>query len=87
MGSTVTLSFRVSPEKAEALEKLSRSTERPKAWLLERALEGYLRDQAWQITAVEEGIAAAEAGETVAHEEVRDWLSSWGREDERDPPA
>ncbi len=85
--ATVTISFRVSSEKADALERLSRSTDRPKSWLLEQALEQYLLDQAWQIEAIEAGVKAAEAGDIVSHERVREWLMSWGKEDEREPPA
>lgn len=85
--SSITLSFRVSPEKAKALEQLAASTDRPRAWLLERALDDYLLDQAWQIQVIEEGLAAAEAGQKVSHTQVREWLLSWGKEDEREPPA
>ena len=87
MGETVTLAFRVPPKKAAALEKLSQSTERPKAWLLEQALDEYLLEQAWQIEAIEKGIAHAEAGRMIPHERVREWLLSWGTEDELDPPV
>ena len=86
MGETVTLAFRVPPEKAAALDKLSKSTERPKAWLLEQALDEYLLDQAWQIEAIEEGIADAEAGRMIPHERVVEWLESWGTENELEPP-
>ena len=86
MGETVTLAFRVPSMKAAALEKLARSTERPKAWLLEQALDEYLLDQAWQIEAIEEGIADAEAGRMIPHERVVEWLESWGTENELEPP-
>ena len=38
------------------------------------------------IKAIEEGIADAEAGRMIPHERVREWLPSWGTEDELDPP-
>lgn len=85
--ATVTISFRVSAAKADALERLSQSIDRPKSWLLERALEQYLLDQAWQIEAIEAGVKAADAGDVVHHECVREWLISWGKEDESEPPA
>ena len=84
---TVTLAFRVRREKAAALEKLAESTDRDKSWLLEQALDQYLVDQAWQIEALEEGIADADAGRMVPHEKMREWLLSWGKEDELEPPA
>ena len=40
----------------------------------------------WQIEAIEEGIRDARAGRTIPHERVREWLESWGKEDELDPP-
>ena len=83
---TVTLAFRVRREKAAALEKLAESADRDRSWLLEQALDAYLLNQAWQIEAIEEGIAAADAGEKVSHARVREWLLSWGKEDELEPP-
>ena len=88
MGSerTVTLAFRVPQEKAAALEKLAASTDRDKSWLLEKALDAYLLSQAWQIEAIEGGVADADAGSVVPHEKVREWLLSWGRDEELPPP-
>jgi len=84
---TVQIGFRVKPEKANLLEKLSISTQRPRSWLLEQALDSYLEAQAWQIAHIEKGLADAEAGHTVPHERVREWLMTWGSEEENAPPA
>ena len=84
---TVVLSVRVSAEKAAAIDKLAKSTDRSKQWLLEQAVDAYLLSQSWQIEMVEEGLAAADAGDKVPHERVRAWLKSWGKEDELEPPA
>ena len=43
--------------------------------------------EAWQIAAIEEGIAAADAGDMIPHERIREWLLSWGTEDENEPPV
>ena len=83
---TVTLAFRVPREKAAALEQLATSTERDKSWLLEQALDQYLLSQAWQIEAIEEGIADAEAGRMIPHDKMREWLLSWGKDGEIEPP-
>ena len=83
---SVMLSFRVSGEKASILDRLAKSTERSKSWLLERALDDYLASQAWQVAAVEEGLADVEAGRVISHEEMRQWLLSWGKDDELEPP-
>ena len=40
------VSVRLADETARALEKLARSTDRPKTYFIEKALESYLADQA-----------------------------------------
>ena len=85
--NTIPLSFRVSPEKAEKLAQLAAATDRPQSWLLEQALNEFLAIQASQIVQIETGLADADAGRMVPHEQVREWLESWGDDDEVDPPA
>jgi len=84
---SVQLGFRVRPEKARLLAELSRATDRPRSWLLEQALDGFLDSQAWQIGHIEEGLADADAGRMIPHQRIRDWLMTWGDEDEREPPV
>ena len=45
--------------------------------------DGY---EEWKLSEVQAGIAEAEAGETVPHEKVADWLRSWGATNELPPP-
>ena len=87
MAQSVSLSFRVSPEKAEQLQRLAEATERPKSWLLEQALENYLEVQAWQLARIDEGLAELEAGKGIEHERVVEWIRSWGTDEELDPPS
>ncbi len=84
---TVQVGFRVNPEKAKALTELSAATQRPRAWLLEQALDNYLESQSWQVAHIKEGLAEAEAGQVIPHDEVREWLITWGNEKEGEPPA
>lgn len=84
---TIQLGFRVHPEKAGLLEELSISTDRPRSWLLEQALDSYLESQAWQIAHIKEGLADADAGRMVPHERIREWLVTWGSEDEGESPV
>ena len=84
---TIQVGFRVKPAKAKLLDELSAATERPRAWLLEQALDNYLEAQSWQIAHIEEGLADAEAGRTVPHERVSEWLMTWGSDNEGEPPA
>lgn len=81
------ISVRVSAETRERLEALAKATERSRSWHVEKALAEYLDIQSWQVAHIEAGIAALDKGRTVAHEAVRNWLTTWGGEDERDPPA
>ncbi len=87
MASSVSLSFRVSPEKAAQLQSLAEATDRPKSWLLEQALENYLEVQAWQLAQIDAGLEDLKAGRMIEHERVVAWLESWGKPDELDPPT
>lgn len=80
------ISFRISGEKLDRLEYLAEATDRPRSWHIEQALSAYLDLQSWQIEHIAEGVADAEAGRVAAHEDVRAWLSTWGTEDEGQPP-
>lgn len=40
----------------------------------------------WARREIEAGLAEANAGETVPHEKVAEWLGSWGKERELPPP-
>jgi predicted transcriptional regulator len=42
--------------------------------------------EAWQVAEVRAGIAELDAGETVSHEEVSEWLRSWGGPNEDKVP-
>ena len=81
------LSFRVSEETATELEALAEATARPRSWLLEQALEQYLEHQRWQIAHMQAGIRELDAGNSLPHEDVVDWLRTWGTERETEPPA
>jgi predicted transcriptional regulator len=40
----------------------------------------------WKLAEIRAGIAEADAGETVPHEQIADWLRSWGSGNELPPP-
>ena len=86
MPRSVSLSFRVVPEAAERLDRLSAATDRPRSWLLEQALDSYLETQAWQVEHIRQGLEEIRGSEGVPHEEVKDWLCGWGTPAERDAP-
>lgn len=80
------LSFRVAEETANQLDALADSTERPRSWLLEQALEQYLERQNWQVAHIQHGLRELDAGASVDHAKVADWLQSWGTDSETEPP-
>ena len=86
MPPSTAVSFRIPPDKAEQLEALAKQTDRPRSWLLEQALDAYLEAHAWQVRHIREGLAELRRGEHVAHEEVVDWLATWGSASGEDGP-
>jgi predicted transcriptional regulator len=86
MARTIPLSFRVSAERAQRIDRLSKATDRPRSWVLEQALDAYLDSQEWQITHIQRGLAEIERGEGVAHDKVEKWLAGWGDDREDDAP-
>lgn len=86
MTRTVPLSLRISEKKAREIETLAKATDRSKSWLLEQALDAYLETQSWQVARIERGLAEIDRGEGRPHEEVAEWLSSWGHDREGESP-
>ena len=84
---TQAISFRLEGEKLQRLEELAAATDRPRSWHIEQALDAYLEVQAWQLQRIESGIASLEQGRSVPHDRVKDWLESWGSDDEGKPPT
>jgi predicted transcriptional regulator len=40
----------------------------------------------WQVAGVKHAIASLDRGEDVPHQQVKDWIASWGQKDERPIP-
>lgn len=84
--STQAISFRLDARKLAKLEQLADATDRPRSWHIEQALDSYLETQSWQLAHIDAGIESLNAGDTVDHERVRDWLLTWGADKEDAPP-
>lgn len=84
---TRAISFRLAGDKLKELERLALVTDRSRSWHIEQALDAYLDVQSWQLEHIEKGVASIREGRAIPHERVREWLSSWGKEDEQEPPA
>jgi RHH-type transcriptional regulator, rel operon repressor / antitoxin RelB len=85
--SSTTFTVRIEPEVKKRLEKLAKSTGRSRSFLAAEALSEYLDVNEWQVAGVKEAIASLDRGEGIPHEEVKDWVKSWGRKRERPVPG
>jgi RHH-type transcriptional regulator, rel operon repressor / antitoxin RelB len=89
MSQTETLTIRLPSEVKDKLASLAASTNRSKSWLAAQAIAAYVENQAWQIQQIEEAVALADSDNTewVSGTEVNEWLSSWGKDNERSAPC
>lgn len=85
MRSTI-LSVRVDQKAKKRLEKLAKSTGRSRSHLAAEAINQYLDVNEWQVAAVKQAIASFDRGEGVPHQQIKDWVASWGSENERPMP-
>ncbi len=83
---TVSLSFRITSEKAKKLDRISVATARSRSWILEQALDDFLETQAWHVEHIQEGLSEIQKEKGVPHEKVRAWLTSWGTSKEKTRP-
>jgi RHH-type transcriptional regulator, rel operon repressor / antitoxin RelB len=83
---STTFTVRVESGVKKRLEKLARSTGRSRSFLAAEALSDYLDVNEWQVAGTQRAIASLDRGEGVSHQEVKDWVDSWGRKRERSTP-
>ncbi|MFH0298401.1 CopG family ribbon-helix-helix protein [Bradyrhizobium sp. 31Argb] len=85
MAST-TFTVRVDFAAKKRLEKLAKSTGRSRSFLAAEAINEYLDVNEWQIAGVKRAIASLDRGEGISHDEVKDWVTSWGSGKEKPFP-
>jgi RHH-type rel operon transcriptional repressor/antitoxin RelB len=83
---STTFTVRVEAEVKERFEKLARSTGRSRSFLAAEALNAYLDANEWQVAGVKGAMASLDRGDGVPHQEVKNWVKSWGRKRERSAP-
>lgn len=83
---STTFTVRVGAAAKKRLEKLARSTGRSRSFLTAEAINEYLDVNEWQVAGIKRAIASLDRGEVVAHERVKDWVTSWGKKAERPIP-
>ncbi|NOY44099.1 MAG: ribbon-helix-helix protein, CopG family [Deltaproteobacteria bacterium] len=81
-----TTSVRLADDVVARLDRLGEKLSRPRSWLIARAVERYLEYEEWFVEAVNEGVRSADAGRVAEHEKVKDWVESWGTDEEGERP-
>ena len=75
--SSTTVSVRIDPASKKRLEKLAKSTGRSRSFLAAEAINEYLDLNEWQVAGIQKAMVSLDRGEGVAHESVKEWVSSW----------
>jgi len=84
--TSTTLTVQVDPSVNERLEQLAKSTGRSRAVLAAEAINEYLDVNEWQVAGIARAIASLDRGEGIPHDDVRDWVASWGSATEKPAP-
>ena len=84
-----TISVRLERETLDRLSAMAKATGRTRGTLMTHAIEKYVENEAWQVAAVQEAVDELERGKAdlADHEDVAEWLNSWGTDNEAEPPA
>ena len=77
-----TFTVRVDTAAKKRLEKLAKSTGRSRSFLAAEAINEYLDVNEWQVAGIKEAIASIDRGEGVSHDQVKEWVASWGTDRE-----
>lgn len=83
---TTAFSVRVDDTVKRRLDKLAKSTGRSRSFLAAEAIDAYLDVNEWQVAGIKQAMASVDEGRTVSHQAVKEWVSSWGGQDEKPVP-
>lgn len=85
------LGVRLDPEMEQRLTVLASKTKRTKSYLAKEALRIYINrletEERRRQETLERWEAYEQSGESVSHEDIADWLDSWGADEERTCPT
>jgi RHH-type rel operon transcriptional repressor/antitoxin RelB len=84
--SSTTLTVHIEPGAKKRLEKLAKSTGRSRSYLAAEALNEYLDVNEWQVEGIKKAVASLDRGAGIQHEDVKEWVNSWGHKRERKAP-
>ncbi len=83
---STTFTVRIDTGVKKRLERLAKSTGRTRSFLAAEAINEYLEINEWQVAGIKRAIASLDHGEGITHDQVKDWVASWGGADERPMP-
>lgn len=70
-------SVRLDEETLERVGQMAKAMDRPRAWLMAQAIKQFVEREEWFVKQVQEGVEAADAGDLIDHDEVREkWESA-----------
>jgi RHH-type transcriptional regulator, rel operon repressor / antitoxin RelB len=72
--------------KSEETERLAKNTGRSRSFLAAEAINEYLEVNEWQVAGIKRAIASLDRGEGISHDQVKDWVASWGSANEKPAP-
>ena len=84
--SSATFTVRVDSGVKKRLERLAKSTGRTRSFLAAEAINGYLEINEWQVAGIKRAIASLDRGEGISHDQVKNWVASWGSANEKPAP-
>jgi RHH-type transcriptional regulator, rel operon repressor / antitoxin RelB len=83
---TETLSIRIDSKTKKRLDALSKRSRRSRSFLAAEAIAAYVEAEEWQLGEIQAGIKDLDAGNEVGHEQVSNWLKTWGKRVEAKAP-
>ena len=83
---STTLSVRIDVDTKKRLDALAKRSRRSKSFLAAEAIAAFVEAESWQLDEIQTGIKDLDEGRGVPHNDVANWLRSWGRKRERKAP-
>ena len=83
---STTFTVRVDTGVKKRLERLAKSTGRSRSFIAAEAINDYLEINEWQVAGIKRAIASLDRGKGIPHDQVTDWVASWGSADEKPAP-
>src|SRR4051812_8226698 len=84
--SSGTFSVRLPDDLRRGVDEFAKATKRSRSFVVKEAVAAYMEDRRAYLAAIDEALAEADEGVFISGENVRQWLSSWGKPDELPAP-